>query len=458
VTLDDPKSCPACTGNDLEQDSDVLDTWFSSALWPFSVFHWPKDTDDLKRFYPTSTLVTGHEILYLWVARMVMFGLEFMGKVPFETVLIHGIVRDKQGRKMSKSLGNVIDPLDLIKEFGADAVRFSLAQSAAPGRDMQISKENFVMTRNFSNKVWNATRFSLMNLAGMAQIPARETWEKNLELADQWILHRFNEVIRETTKTMESMDLDAASRGLYDFFWGDFCDWYLEMVKPRLLGDNPSAAARATLATVLDGTLRLLHPFMPFITEELWQKIPHPAGESATHLMAASWPQAQKAWDNKNAYGRMQVLQEMVTKLRAIRSEMGIPVTQQMDVVVKSSEAETISLIENQKIILQSLNSRVGNLTVDALASRPKASAAAVIPGADIYVPLEGLIDFAKERARLEKELQNVKEDTERMSKKLANHDFVTHAPKEEVEKAQVRLRESKERASRLEQNINALS
>jgi valyl-tRNA synthetase len=224
VSLEDPTSCPTCKGKDIEQDADVLDTWFSSALWPFSVFKWPEETADLKRFYPTSTLVTGHEILYLWVARMVMFGLEFNNKVPFNTVLIHGIVRDKQGRKMSKSIGNVIDPLDLIKEFGADAVRFSLAQSAAPGRDMQISKENFVMTRNFSNKVWNATRFSLMNLAGMSSIPPRETWEKNLELADQWILHRYNDVIRETTKAIEAMDLDAASRGLYDFFWGDFCE------------------------------------------------------------------------------------------------------------------------------------------------------------------------------------------------------------------------------------------
>jgi valyl-tRNA synthetase len=458
VSLEDPTSCPTCKGKDIEQDADVLDTWFSSALWPFSVFKWPEETADLKRFYPTSTLVTGHEILYLWVARMVMFGLEFNNKVPFNTVLIHGIVRDKQGRKMSKSIGNVIDPLDLIKEFGADAVRFSLAQSAAPGRDMQISKENFVMTRNFSNKVWNATRFSLMNLAGMSSIPPRETWEKNLELADQWILHRYNDVIRETTKAIEAMDLDAASRGLYDFFWGDFCDWYLEMVKPRLLGDNPSAAARATLATVLEGTLRLLHPFMPFITEELWQKIPKPEGEKSPHLMAAAWPQPAKSWDNKSAFGRMKILQEMVTKLRAIRSEMGIPVTQPIDVMVKSSEPETIKLIEAQKIILQSLNSRVGNLSVDAKAVRPKASAAAIIPGADLYVPLEGLIDFAKERARLEKELLTVKEDSERMAKKLSNQDFVTHAPKEEIEKAQGRLKESKERAVRLEQNINALS
>jgi valyl-tRNA synthetase len=230
------------------------------------------------------------------------------------------------------------------------------------------------------------------------------------------------------------------------------------MVKPRLLGDNPSAAARATLATVLEGTLRLLHPFMPFITEELWQKIPKPEGEKSPHLMAAAWPQPAKSWDNKSAFGRMKILQEMVTKLRAIRSEMGIPVTQPIDVMVKSSEPETIKLIEAQKIILQSLNSRVGNLSVDAKAVRPKASAAAIIPGADLYVPLEGLIDFAKERARLEKELLTVKEDSERMAKKLSNQDFVTHAPKEEIEKAQGRLKESKERAVRLEQNINALS
>src|SRR5262249_25105733 len=234
VSMEDPTFCPTCKGKKLTQDPDVLDTWFSSALWPMSVLGWPNDTADMKRFYPTSTMVTGHEILYLWVARMVMFGLEFAGKVPFADVLIHGIVRDKQGRKMSKSLGNVIDPLELIQEFGADAVRFSLAQSAAPGRDMQISKENFVGARNFCNKIWNATRFMLMNLEGYKSVEPIDPSDPGLELADRWILNRYNQIIAETTKSLETYDVDAASRGLYDFFWADFCDWYLEMVKPRV--------------------------------------------------------------------------------------------------------------------------------------------------------------------------------------------------------------------------------
>jgi valyl-tRNA synthetase len=337
-------------------------------------------------------------------------------------------------------------------------VRFSLAQSAAPGRDMQISKENFVAARNFSNKIWNATRFSLMNLKGLEKIAPFAEWKGQMELADKWILHRYNEMVRETSTQMEALDMDAASRGLYDFFWGDFCDWYLEMAKPRLMGENPSPAAQNTLATVLEGTLRMLHPFIPFITEELWQKIPKPAANTAAHIMVSSWPEAQKDYDNKGAADHMKLLQEMVTKLRAIRSEMGIPVTQAIEVVVHSTQPETTKLIESQKIILQSLNSKVGNLKMETKASRPKASAAAVIPGADLYVPLEGLIDFGKEKSRLEKELGNVKQDAERLSKKLSNQDFISHAPDEEIERTRARLKEAQERASRLTDNINALS
>ncbi len=467
AALEDPTSCPACQSKALEQDPDVLDTWFSSALWPFSVFHWPEESADLKRFFPTATLVTGHEILYLWVARMIMFGLEFQGKVPFSHVLIHGIVRDKQGRKMSKSLGNVVDPLDIIKEFGADAMRFALAQMAAPGRDMQISRENFMSMRNFSNKVWNATRFALMHLAELKSIPSIEKVHKHLELSDRWILNRYNEVLHDTSLAMEKMDVDAAARGLYDFFWGDLCDWYVEMVKPRIDQGHPLAAqvkpesreaARTVLATVLEGTIRMLHPFMPFITEELWQKIPKPADTKANHVMASYWPESAVSYKDANAKKEMGLLQEMVTKIRTIRSEMGIPPSQLIDVVVRSTEANVVSLLKNQEDILRSLNSRVGKLTIDSLAKRPKASAAAVVPGADLYVPLEGIIDFAKEKARLEKELGNIQEDAERLAKKLSNPDFVTHAPEEEINKAKARLAESHDRIKGLEENIAALS
>ncbi len=467
VSEQDPTACATCGGKKLTQDPDVLDTWFSSALWPFSVMGWPDQTPDLKRFFPTSTLVTGHEILYLWVARMIMFGLEFLGKTPFQHVLIHGIVRDKQGRKMSKSLGNVIDPLELIAEFGADAVRFSLAQTAAPGRDMQISKENFVSARNFSNKIWNATRFVLMRLDGMQSIRAVTPETPGLDLADRWILHRFNEVVQETTDAIERFDLDAASRGLYDFFWSDYCDWYLEMVKPRVdrehFADLPctpesTQAARDVLATVLEGTLKLLHPFVPFITEELWEKIPKSASSTAAHIMISEWPKKSAGYADKKAAQDMSVFQEVVTKLRTIRSEMGIPVTQPIEVFVKPASEETAQLINRQSIVLKTLNSRVANIKIDKAAARPKASAAAVVPGATMYVPLEGLIDFAKERARLEKELASLGVDAERLSKKLSNQDFVTHAPTEEVEKAKARLKETQERVRHLGDNISTLS
>ena len=467
VGLEDPASCPQCGNKELVQDPDVLDTWFSSALWPFSVLGWPEETDDLKRFFPTATLVTGHEILYLWVARMIMFGLEFLGKVPFHTVLIHGIVRDKKGRKMSKSLGNVIDPLELIAEFGADAVRFSLAQSAAPGRDMQISKDNFVGARNFSNKIWNATRFVLMNLSELDSAHEIEPDRDPLELADRWILHRYTEVIEETTAALDRFDIDAAARGLYDFFWSDFCDWYLELAKPRVdrahFADIPCApestdVARRVLATVLNGCLRLLHPFMPFITEDLWVRVPKVSGDGAPHVIVARWPAPRPAFKNAPAAQKMKLLQEIVTKLRTIRSDMQIPPGRPIQVIARPASPEGESLLNEQRVSLRTLNTRVAALDMSADAKRPKAAAAAVVPGIDLFVPLEGLIDFDKERARLEKEMANVRQDADRLHKKMANQDFLTHAPPEEVTKAKDRLLEAQERLRRLEDNLAALA
>ncbi|MFN0117277.1 MAG: valine--tRNA ligase [Elusimicrobiota bacterium] len=467
VTLEDPIECPACKNKNIAQDSDVLDTWFSSALWPFSVFGWPDETIDLKKFFPTSTLVTGHEILYLWVARMIMFGLEFHGKVPFTKVLIHGIVRDKKGRKMSKSLGNVIDPLELINEFGADAVRFSLAQSAAPGRDMQISKENFISTRNFSNKVWNATRFALMNLSDVTHVEPVNSWWEKTELSDKWILSRLSQVIQSTSESIEKFDCDAASRGLYDFFWSDFCDWYLELIKPRVdrahysdhsVSTQSTHAAKQTLATVLDVVLRLLHPFMPFISEELWSKIPKYSGEKSKHLIVALWPEILKIPHFENHLKSMGLFQEIVTKLRNIRSEMGIPISQTIEVIVKSDDEEVIGLIKQHQIVLKTLNTKVSSIKINAQIERPASSAAAAVPGASLFVPLSGLIDFSKERMRLEKEKETINQELDRISKKLSNQDFVSHAPAEEIQKAQDRLIEAKERLKRVEENIRTLS
>jgi valyl-tRNA synthetase len=467
VSTEDPTACPTCNGQDLTQDPDVLDTWFSSALWPFSVFGWPDATPDLKRFFPTSLLVTGHEILYLWVARMVMFGLEFLGKSPFQHVLIHGIVRDKQGRKMSKSLGNVIDPLELIQEFGADAVRFSLAQSAAPGRDMQISKENFVSARNFCNKIWNATRFVLMNLGDMSAISKVTPDMPGLELADRWILHRHNEIIAEVTKSLERFDVDTAARLLYDFFWGDYCDWYLEIAKPRVdrvhyseLPCTPESThvAKNVLATVLESTVRMLHPFLPFISEELWARVPKSTDKQTSHVMVASWPEVNAVWTKPEVAREMGILKEVVTKLRTIRSEMGISPGHPISVLVNPSAPATAELIQREAVALRTLNCRVMSLNIQADLARPTGAAAAVVPGAQLFVPLSGLIDFAKERGRLEKELNSIREDSERLSKKIANEDFRAHAPAEEVQKVQARLDESAGRIRHLEQNISALN
>jgi valyl-tRNA synthetase len=450
----DPTSCPSCGGTSLVQDPDVLDTWFSSALWPFSVFNWPDNNPDLKRFFPTATLVTGHEILYLWVVRMVMFALEFHNTVPFKTVLIHGIVRDKQGRKMSKSIGNVIDPLDLIKDYGADALRFSLAQSAVPGRDMHIAPENFVSARNFSNKIWNATRFALMNMPPVrVELPSSAA----LSMEDKWILHRTNDIIETVTQALESFDMSAAARALYHFFWSDFCDWYLETAKPRLQSAEQKAAPQAVLAHVLETSFRLLHPFTPFITEELWQKLPRATTTTTTHLMASSWPVANPAHQFPEAYRDMVRFQEVVTKLRSIRSEMGVPPPQPIEVHVQTQDSSLQSLLETLSPVLASLNTKISSLRFAAQLSRPPASVSAVVPGANLFVPLSGLIDFSKEKTRLEKELGQVRQDIERMEKKLANADFTSRAPAEEVAKARERLAEAQERSRRLGENIEIL-
>jgi len=461
--MEDPTICPACKNTKLEQDPDVLDTWFSSALWPMSVFGWPDQTADLERFYPTTTLVTGHEILYLWVARMIMFGQEFMGKVPFKYVLIHGIVRDKGGRKMSKSIGNVIDPLELIEEYGADAVRFSLAQSAAPGRDMQISKENFIATRNFCNKIWNATRFALMNLEGLTTVVPISSVAADLDLSDRWILHRYNQTVKETTEALDRFDIDAASRGLYNFFWSDFCDWYLELIKPRVdrvhyaefpITPGSTTAAKTVLATVLEGSIKLLHPFVPFLTEEIWSKLPKTRPQE--HVMVAEWPKAQAAFDDADAAREMEMFQEVVTKLRAIRSEMGIPPGQRIQVVARTS-GDPEKFLRRSEVALRCLNTRVDKLEISADAGRPAGSAAAVVPGVNLYVPLKGLIDFDKEAGRLQKELDALKLEAERLGKKLSNHDFVTNAPAEEVTRVQDRLAESQGRIGHLQDNLSTL-
>ncbi|MBI4397076.1 MAG: valine--tRNA ligase, partial [Elusimicrobia bacterium] len=462
-----PNACPRCGSHNLMRDPDVLDTWFSSGLWPLTTLGWPEKTPDLDYFYPTSTLVTGHEILYLWVARMVMMGLEFQGNVPYRHVFIHGIVRDKQGRKMSKSLNNVIDPLDIMKKYGTDALRFALTASAVPGRDMQLADDSFVGARNFANKIWNASRFALMNLEGFrpAEAPLADR-----DLADRWIRRRLAETVREAGEHIRRYDMAQAARALYAFFWGDFCDWYIELSKIRLMkseGDLPAdfehkrTQARQTLMEVLDGALRALHPIMPFITEHLWQSLCETTGRKpAPSLMAApgeSLPDEPTAADEDMR--AMALLMETVTALRTVRSEMNVPPGKKIAVNAHlgSSSTFTKKLLTSYAPYVKHL-AKVSELHLLEKKEKPPQSAAAVAGDFEMFVPLEGLIDFGKEKLRLQKEIDLLDTDLKRLDSRLGNPDFLNRAPKEEVEKARARHAEVLSKRKRLEDHIAALS
>jgi valyl-tRNA synthetase len=454
-----PAVCPNCGSKDLVQDEDVLDTWFSSGLWPLSVFRWPEQTDDLKKFYPTSVLVTGHEILYLWVARMVMMGLEFEGDVPFRHVYIHGIVRDKHGKKMSKSLGNVIDPLEIMKKYGTDALRLSLSESSIPGRDMQLSNDSFLKARNFANKLWNASRFVLMNLEGYrpAALPPRSS----MTLADLWILDELQAAVSSVTDALERYNPAEAARGLYEFVWSSFCDWYVEIAKIRLNGTDPGArqTAQSVLINCLEKILCLLHPVMPYETEEIYQAIRPFVLNPADSIMIQHWPVEETAYRDNEAAGRMAGLRQVVTAIRTLRSEMNVTPGKQIDCFVKTSDSQwsaNLSSMEWQAEI--KFLARVNSLSIDAKIERPHESAVAVFDAGEIYVPLKGLIDMAKEKARLEKNLGQVNNAIARDAQMYGNTDFRKHAPKEEVERLASRLKDNQTKAALLKRNLEGFN
>jgi valyl-tRNA synthetase len=462
VSVVPPKECPKCKGKKIEQDPDVLDTWFSSALWPFSVFGWPKTRDeyeksDLKYFYPTSVLVTGHEILYLWVARMIQMGLTFMGDIPFADVFIHGIVRDKHGKKMSKSLGNVIDPLEVMGKYGADALRFSLTQAAAPGRDMQLSDDSFVSARNFANKMWNASRFLFMNIQNV-------TWEQGfmavwpLELADRWILSEYRMLVGQVTGFMERYNMDAAARSLYDFFWSKYCDWYIELAKIRLNSEDEKQkkVALSVLVEVLSGVLRLLHPIMPFITEELWDILTDVTKNRKSCMVNSGWPKADPEKVDKEAVDNMILLQNIITAVRTIRSEMGVIANKTIKVIINASSGQQGEVFKKHGQYLKTL-ARAEEVEVGSGQARPQQSAVAVVSGVEIFIPLAGLIDVEKEKQRLEKELSGAKAEVERCTRNLSNKMFLEKAPEREVEKMKTRLNEAKLKIERLEDSIKSL-
>jgi valyl-tRNA synthetase len=436
-----------------EQDKDVLDTWFSSALWPFSTMGWP-DTEcaDYKRYFPTGVLVTGYDIIFFWVSRMIFQSIEFTGERPFKDVLIHGLVRDEEGRKMSKSLGNGIDPMDVIEKYGADSLRYFLSTGSAPGQDLRFSFEKVEATWNFANKIWNASRFALMNMDGMTYEEIDFSGEKSVP--DKWILTRLNETIDHVTKLSERYEFGEVGRALYNFIWDDFCDWYIEMAKLPLYGEDENAkkTTRSILAHVLDQTMRLMHPFMPFITEEIWQNLPH-VGESIT---TAKWPEVNPALSDEQAAGEMKLLMEMIRSVRNIRAEVNTPMSKKIKMLVKAKDESILKVIEkNRGIIERFCNPE--ELQMGVAIESPEKAMTAVITGLEIILPLQGLINIEEEIARLEKEYERLTKEVDRVQKKLGNQGFMKKAPESVVAEERAKENDYREKRSIVEARINEL-
>ena len=454
-----PKVCPRCKGADLLQDPDVLDTWFSSALWPFSTLGWPEHTKELEVFYPTTVLVTAFDILFFWVARMIMMGLKCMGDVPFRQVYIHALVRDPEGQKMSKSKGNVIDPLVVIEEYGADALRFTLSALVAAGRDIRLSEERIEGYRNFCNKIWNAYRFVSMHLSeGDADALRGGKLPSPADLADRWVLSRLQDVIASVTEALENYRFSDAASHVYQFLWHEYCDWYLELVKVRLTSSEDSRAAetgRLLLAHVLEVTLRLLHPIMPFITEDIWQRLPRSNGH-APSIMVSKWPISDSSLVDPEAVRKMERVMGLIRGIRNIRSEARIPPNTWLTVLVKVEGEEEESLLESTEAYIRHL-ARVQELRKERTLERPRVSAVAVTAGMEIYVPLEGVIDIASETGRVDRELQKIDRELERVNRKLSNADFLARAPAEVVAKERENQRTLQETQEKLRRHLTML-
>jgi valyl-tRNA synthetase len=448
VSREDPDKCEKCGSTNITRDEDVLDTWFSSALWPFSTLGWPDKTPDLEYFYPTSVLVTGYDILFFWVARMIFSGLEHTKQVPFRTVLFHGLIRDEKGRKMSKSLGNGVDPMEVIETYGADALRFNIITGNSPGNDMRYYNERCEAMRNFANKIWNASRFVLMNLTiGKNELPEK------LELEDKWILSKLNSLAKEVNENIDKFELGIAANKIYDFIWDNYCDWYIELTKPRLNGEDEEAkiGAQKVLLYVLTETLKLLHPFMPFITEEIWQALPH-EGEA---LMIENYPEFNEAIDFPEDEAKFEIIMNAIRAVRARRAEMNVPpskwphltiVTSKKDVfkagltyLSKLAFAGEVTITGTQPDVMEGL---VGVITNDA----------------KLYMPLAELVDIEKERERIQKELKTAAENLRRTESKLSNQGFLAKAPEEVVTAEKERAEKLRALIENLEDSLKALN
>jgi valyl-tRNA synthetase len=453
VALVDPDKCPRCGGVSLKQDEDVLDTWFSSALWPFSTLGWPNKTKALKTFYPTSLLITGFDILFFWVARMMMMGIYVMKDVPFKDVYLHALVRDEKGEKMSKSKGNSIDPLLMIDQYGTDAFRFTLAAYTAQGRDVRLSPERIEGYKFFVNKIWNASKLTLTNLADLDESAPRIASET---LPDKWIKAKLNEAIEEVTRSLDEYRFNDAAGAIYRFIWHEFCDWYLELSKPVFYGKvtpEQRQATQRTLREVFKIMLQLLHPFMPFLSEELWQAL---NGSDRDSIMVSKFPVVNAAWEDKAAEKEMEMIMEIITSIRNIRGEMRIPPSQKLKVLISVTDEKSKKIIETDKDYILNL-ANLESLTVEVNLVEPKGVATGVIGATRIFVPLAGIVDIAGEKTRLNKELAKVIKDLEQSSKKLANRDFIAKAAPEIIQKEEEKLKDFQEKFAALEKALKKL-
>jgi valyl-tRNA synthetase len=453
VSEEEMTTCPGC-GGPVRQDPDVLDTWFSSALWPFATLGWPKDTPEAAYFYPTTVLSTARDILFLWVARMIMTGIHFMGEVPYRDVIIHPTVFNAEGRRMSKSLGTGVDPLDLMETYGADGMRFGLMLQVTGSQDIKFSEDKLLASRNFANKIWNASRFVLMNLEGYQPgEPEAET------VADAWILSRLAELAARVDEGLLAYEFGETARALYDFFWNEFCDWYIELSKGRLAsGGHARVTVQRNLVFVLDQALRLLHPMMPFVTEEIWQRLPLAGVDPAPSLMVAAWPDPAglAGWRDEDAEVSISAVRDVVSAVRAVRARYSVSPRAKVDVIARASGASAL-LLDNQRELIRSLAS-IGEFTVSPDAAKPAHAAVAVAVGCELFVPLEGLVDFEHERARVGRELEAARGELERLEGKLGNAGFLAKAAPEIVEKDRARAEDLAEQVARLESQLAELA
>ena len=471
-----PSVCPKCGGTHFTQDPDTLDTWFSSALWPFSTLGWPENTEDLDYFYPTDVLVTGYDIIFFWVIRMVFSGYEQTGKCPFHHVLIHGLVRDSLGRKMSKSLGNGIDPLEIIDQYGADALRFTLVTGNAPGNDMRFYMERVEASRNFANKIWNASRFIMMNVTALKENEHEQSeysfsteqsatdrrsgaCVKEMDLtqltgADKWILSKVNTLAQDVTANMDKFELGIAVQKLYDFIWEEFCDWYIEMVKPRLYNeeDQTKAAALWTLKTVLTNALKLLHPYMPFITEEIYRNL---TGEES--IMISAWPEFKEEWSFEKEEAEVELIKEAVRAIRNVRSSMNVPPSKKAHVIVVSEKPQVREVFEGSKAFFGTL-SYASQVTVQEDKSGIGEDAvSALIPDAAVYMPFAELVDLEKEIERLKKEEERLTKELARVNGMLSNEKFISKAPQSKIDEEKEKLEKYTQMMNQVKEHLAAL-